>query len=626
MATLTQKEYDKFLKQIQDAQRQVNALSTQVNQKYPKAPTGQVLGASTTGLNAAQIGGAGGRGFEDEATQTAISSQVQTASEQGLSTSQAGQLNTNSRGQNIGGAPATMSREQADYVIRGAGLAGMVDAKQFAGMNPADAQRKIQEEKAKRAGQISANTSFAFNPETIAGTKKIVDRVGIGLNDIMADSFKSKGTQADQIKATLDASARQIASLFTSQDEYNQAVMANPQLQQTLATFQKLGGDVNAISTQIQTPVTQPNVQSTGDYLSSMTNPQADREAEKRAIDELIPEREVIQAEIARQQQIPEEMMSLYFGTEDQVGMLEMKKNQALEEKRIIEQKEKNEQTALKAKAKLMIEKQNADMRVETAKIEENRLAAKNYMTGMLAKLGALNTTGAAPLALQTLETKYQIATQQLENQYKYAEQEIRINLDDALNNVETQADEKILALEQDLTKDYETITKEIMKLQQAADKETYNLSIKYATLLRQRTTAYTKELQAEAEKYAKSFAKVAGGGIDLFSLAATVDGTLNRASTKTAITSTAAQVKTDIKKNLPAAVANKVINELNDEQLRLFLEDYLNERVSRQASFSPTQYLEEWKQANSITTRKGTSTSNLNSTVEVDEDEFTVF
>jgi phage host-nuclease inhibitor protein Gam len=522
MATLTQKEYDKFLKQIQDAQRQVSALSTQVNQKYPKAPTGQVLGASTT-LNAAQMGGAGGRGFDDTATQTAISNQAQTATEQGLSMSQASMLNTNSKGQNIGGAPATMSREQADYAIRGAGLAGMVDAKQFAGMNPAEAQRKIQEEKAKRAGQISANTSFAFNPETIAGTKKIVDRVGIGLNDIMADSFKSKGTQADQIKATLDASARQIASLFTSQDEYNQAVMANPQLQQTLATFQKLGGDVNAISTQIQTPVTQPNVQSTGDYLSSMTNPQADREAEKRAIDELIPEREVIQAEIARQQQIPEEMMSLYFGTEDQVGLLEMKKNQALEEKRIIEQKEKNEQTALKAKAKLMIEKQNADMRVETAKIEENRLAAKNYMTGMLAKLGALNTTGAAPLALQTLETKYQIATQQLENQYKYAEQEIRINLDDALNNVETETDEKILALEQDLTKDYETITKEIMKLQQAADRETYNLTVKYATQLRQRTTAYTKELQAEAEKNAKAFAKIAGGGLDINKLAETV-------------------------------------------------------------------------------------------------------
>jgi len=614
MATLSTEEYNRLLKQIKDAQKQVGSLSKTINKQYSKAPSGQVTGAFTTGLNAAQLGGASGIGLEDNSTQTAISEQVQKTIEQGRPKSAVGTP-----------APTVMSQAEAEFALRGAGLSGLIDSKQFAGMKPADAQRKIQEEKNKRAGQISTNTSFSYNPETISGTKKIVDRMGIGLNDIASESWNSKGTQAEKIKFTLNASARQIASLFKSQEEFNQAMMSNPQLQQTLNTFTSLGGDLNTVQNQIQTPVTQPDVQSTGDYLSTLTNPQANKEAEQKAIDELVPEREIIQSEIARQQQIPQDKMDLYFGTEEQVGVLELKKNQALEEKRIIEQKEKNEQTSFKAKAKMAIEKNNAEMRIETTKIEENRLAAKNYMTGMLAKLGALNTTGAAPLALQTLDTKYQIASQTLENQYKYAEQEIKINLDDALNNIEVKTDEEILKLEQDLTKDYDTITKDIIKLQQAADRETYNLSIKYASKLRERTTAYTKELQAEAEKYAKSFAKIAGGGIDLFSLAETTSGTLGRASSKTAITSTIANVKTDIKKNLPANVANRVINELNDEQLRLFLEDYLNERASRQQSFNPVTYLDKWKQSNGVVTRKG-NINNTTSTTEVDDEDLSVY
>jgi hypothetical protein len=516
MATLSKSEYDKYLKQIQDIQKQVDALS-----KLKKAPAGKVLGASTTGLNAAQIGGARGVGFEDEATQTTLGNISQDATEKGVTMSDVGE-STSKKG---GGAPQTYSAQAANYALRGAGLGGMIDPSAVAGKSLSEGQRFIQAEKAKRQGQITSNTTFAYNPETIAGTKKIVDRVGIGINDITKNAFESKGTQQDKIKATLEASAREIASLFNSQEEYNQAVASNPQLQRTLETYQKLGGDAANIANKITAPVVNTEPQSTGDYLANLTNPQANQEAEKRAQDELIPEREVIQAEIARQNQIPEELKSLYFGTEEQVGILEMKKNQAIEEKRIIEQQEKNEQNNLKAQAKLAIRKLAADQKVQEAQIEENRLAARNYMTGMLAKLGALKTTGNAPLALQTLETKYQIQSQTLGNQYKFAKQEIENQLDDSLNTIETNTDTEILKLEQDLTKDYEDITKEIMKLQQAADKETFNLTNKYATLLRQRTTAYTKELKAEAEKYAKAYAKTASGGLDLNALSDTLEG-----------------------------------------------------------------------------------------------------
>jgi len=244
----------------------------------------------------------------------------------------------------------------------------------------------------------------------------------------------------------------------------------------------------------------------------------------------------------------------------------------------------------------------------------------------MLAKLGALQTTGAAPQALQTLETKYQNAAQQLEVQFKFANREIELGLDEEINKLATGRDNAILKLEQNLTKDYEDIVKEIMKLEQSAEKEIYRITEQYARRLRERTTKYTSDLQKEAEKYAKSFGRIAGGGVDLFSLSKTLEGTLGRASSKTAITSTAAQVKTDIKNNMPATVANRIINELNDEQLRLFLEDFLNERVRRQQSFEVIPFFERWKQETGVRQRAGSTVSNLNSAVNINEDEFSIF
>ena len=481
--------------------------------RLPQAPAGQVMGASTTlpaGLNAAQLGGASGMGFETPEDQAIISEQTKNTIKSGGSRSQTGD---------------SVSSGQAQSLLKGGGLQGIIDPKMLAGKSFGEATTILAREREKRTGQVTSNVSFAFNPETLADTKKIVDRVGIGLNDITKQSWDSKGTQQDKIQATLAASAKQIASLFQSQEEYNNAVASNPQLQQTLATFEKLGGSAQDISSKIATPVTDKPEQTTGDYLSNLTNPEANQEAQQQAINELIPEKDIIQAEIARQQSIPEEAMALYFGTEEQLGILDMKKTQAIEEKRIIEQQELDAETNLKAKAKLTISKNNAEMRIQTTTIEENRLAAKNYMTGMLAKLGALKTTGAAPLAIQTLDTKYEISKQTLESKYKFAEQEINLQLDDALNTLETDTDQSILELEQDLTKDYEDITKEVMKLQQAADRQTYALSIKYASKLRERTTSYTKALKAEAEKYAKEYAKTAGGGLNLKALSNAVEG-----------------------------------------------------------------------------------------------------
>jgi hypothetical protein len=605
MSTLTPQQQQNLLAQIQQIQQGINQAYTAAG--LPQ-PTNQVGGGQP--LNAAQLGGASGVGFETPANQAAISSGLQAGSQQGMSSAQTRDVSAGASP-----APATMSREQANFALRGAGLGGLVDPGKFAGLSPAEGQRRIQEERQKRLGQTSALTSFAFNPETIAGTKSIVDRINFTLTDVLKNPWESKGTQTDKVKSILEGGSREIAALFNTPEEFQAAMQSNPQLQQTMQSFQSLGGKPEDVQAKIAPPpAVQP--QTPDEYLAALSNPNANREAERMAMNELFPESKIAQAEIARQAQIPQGMIDLYFGTEESVGLLKLKAVQAQEEKRILEQRAKDDKIAVENRARLQIEMNNAELREKQAQIEENRLNAKNYMTGILAKLGALQTTGAAPVALQTLETKYQNAAMSLENKYKFANRQIELDMDSTLAALVTKRDENILRIEQDLTKDYETIIKEIMKLEQAAEKEIYRVTEQFSRRLRERTTSYTKDLEKEAAKYAKEFGRIAGG-MDLFSLAETVNGSLGRASKKTAITSSITNVKRDIRTNLPANVANTAINDLNDEQLRIFLDDYLNARVSSQQSIDPLPFLEDWKKQYNIKQPK------KNEDAEEDEDLF---
>jgi hypothetical protein len=145
-------------------------------------------------------------------------------------------------------------------------------------------------------------------------------------------------------------------------------------------------------------------------------------------------------------------------------------------------------------------------------------------MTGYLAKLGALNTTGAAGLAIQTLDTQYEMKRNDLETTAKYANQALELNLTTDINNVETETDKEILKIQQDLTKTTEEVFKEVTKAQQAADKEIYNITAGYTKTLRERTTKYTEDLKKEAEKYAKAYAKTASGGLDLGKLTQSIN------------------------------------------------------------------------------------------------------
>jgi hypothetical protein len=222
--------------------------------------------------------------------------------------------------------------------------------------------------------QSTALTSSVFNAETVGKTKRAVDNLGFALNDITNSPFNGKTSKLNKTQGLIESTSKELAKLFKTPEEFNQAYNTNQTFKDAIDRFQKAGGKADMVTSSIVQPTEMPEqaVQSTADYLAGINNPQANQEAQTKAMNELIPEREADQAEIARQAGIPEELKRVYFGDEQTTGLLQQREAEAKEEIRISEQEEKNEKASLKAKAKYAIQKNNAEVKLQSAKIEQN--------------------------------------------------------------------------------------------------------------------------------------------------------------------------------------------------------------------------------------------------------------
>ena len=413
-------------------------------------------------------------------------------------------------GGNYGYMPIkTLSAAQSAKLAKDSGLEGLGYDETFGGLTDFQAREKVKAIKSKLLGQTSENTSSAWNTDFTSGIKKYSEGLQAKLQDTMSDTWLSNGTKEDKKKVIFESTASQIAKLFPSVEEFQNQYNSNLQVRNAVDAFASVGGDVGSITAKItdisQNPNQEVGNQDLSTYLSKL-NPNATPQ-EKKAFDLMLPERELAQMEIVQLANIPKEFKDLYFGSEDEIGILQEKKLQAEETKKLIEKKAKAEEKNLRAQAQFAIDQNNADMEIASAQIEENRLQSKNYMTGMLAKLGALNTTGAAPKNLANLEQKYQAKAQQLRTKVDMANRGIEIKLNEAISDVELQKEEEILNIQADLTLDKEEVYKEMLKLEANSSKQIFDILGKYVKEFRTQSEKYRKEAEAAAKKYTKDLA-----------------------------------------------------------------------------------------------------------------------
>ncbi len=394
----------------------------------------------------------------------------------------------------------TLSSEESAGYAKKYGLQGVND-KSFEGLTQPQAERKALELKNKAMGQTSQLTSYAFNPETISGTKKSLQNLQLKLNDTMNSPWNDKGTKAIQSKGLFESTANDIAKLFTRPEDFNNQYATNLDFKQTIDSFVQQGGNIESITGRIAPkPTIQEQDQSLTDYLSNGLASDA-TPSQQEAYNSLIPENELAQQQIMQLAQIPKEQRDLYFGTPEQVGILEERRVMAEEKKKILAQQAEREKENVRAQAQFTIQQNNADFEIASASIEKNRMDAKNYMSGMLAKMGALNTTGAAPEALTKLEQSYQQQSQQLRSKVQFANRGIELKLTETVNDLESQKEDAIYAVQENLSLEKEEVSKEIYKLEQASMKEIYSILNKSATQFRTQTEKYEKEAKALVDK-----------------------------------------------------------------------------------------------------------------------------
>ncbi len=399
----------------------------------------------------------------------------------------------------------------------------LTNSAEFVGLTSGQAAQLAQAKRSQQDAQTSTMTSYTFNPESISGTKKAVDQFQLSLESITNDPYKVQGDKNDSKINLLESTANDIAKNFNTAQEFYDAYNNNAELQKSMDAFIKAGGTQSQIASKVTTATNDilPE-QDTATYLANITT--GSSPASLKAIAALAPEAQISQQEIMRQNGIAQQLKDAYFGTPEQIGILEKQKIDAENQKAIYEAKELSDSATLREKAQYQIDKNNSDVAIAQAEIETNRINAKNYMTGMLAKLGALQTTGAAPLALTTLEQKYQQQKQQLDTKLKFANRLVQINLTDDINNIENARDQKIQDINEDITKNEATALKEILKATNDANSRIYTISSGYASKLREQTDKYTAEAKANADKYISSFSTLAGKGLNLKQISSMID------------------------------------------------------------------------------------------------------
>jgi len=401
--------------------------------------------------------------------------------------------------------PPKLSAAESIGLAKEFGLQGMAD-EEFTGMTRANACSFAQALKNKKSGQVSANTSFGYNPKSISGFKEKYKDLQFSIDSNNNLAWNTPTGKKSDNDALIKSFEKDFAGLFNTPQEF-QSAMQNPEFQNTIKQYEQQGGSPAGIEANIGQQMTpEGNYQSVGDYISNMNSP-----AQEQALQSLIPELKVAQDEISFEQSIPEQYRDYYWGTEDQVGFQEQKLAIAEEKIKLLERQEKADIKNTKAQANLMKEKSDFEADKAEASIEKNRLSAKNYLTGTLAKLGALKTTGAAPVAITNLEQKYQQQTQEMRTKYDLYNTQLSIDLDNQISQIELGTDEDILAIQEDLSNDEEKIFKEIFKLQNTAERNTFKVMGQFTTKFRTQTDKYQKEIKAAAEKNAKDMASIIG-------------------------------------------------------------------------------------------------------------------
>lgn len=370
--------------------------------------------------------------------------------------------------------------------------------------------------------QKSVTNTPAFTPTVpvsyagIDGTKNAI----MGINeDVKALQGQGSAWSYDNGKMLINnrvgAWTDSIANNFKSTADFQNAYNTNANFKAQIDSVNQYGVTPESISAKLQSKENN-NVngilppQTTADYLNNTV----DKLAGIPKYNTGDPKMDAnLREEALLTRGYTKEYIDMLKGDHDTVGVLEQDKTEAQQNIDLLNEKEANKEASVREKAQYMIDKAQHEFTKADAELELNRINAKNSMVGLLASLGALDTSGSAGLAVATLDQKYQAQRQDLRSNFDMGVREIRMNMNDNINTLQENLDDNILKINSDLSKSEREINLDIMKMIYNTNKDMLEIKMKADTALRTKLDKAEAKEQSYADNYTSNFMKLAAGG-----------------------------------------------------------------------------------------------------------------
>jgi hypothetical protein len=411
--------------------------------------------------------------------------------------------------------PTLSKQESADLALK-YGLAGT--GADFAGLT-ADAARAKAEAKKKEllGGALGMKNSSFYDVTQLGNVKKSVDQLSTGLSALNNDPWKTAEDKKLGINDLVTKTTNSIASLFGDPQSFVTAYQSDPSLQAIMSDYVRAGGTVSDVSNRILQGQQggAANTQSVGDYLlNAKTAGAGDNVYSASADSYLNPSRNASIDEINRLAKVPKDLVDLYYGTPDKVGVFQKIKTDAETAINNLNTAYGNTKKTTSDQFDYQVQKNTQDANIQIADLETKRLQTKNYLIEKLASIGALTTTGAAPEALANLDAKYETAKSQSLASLQNTNAMLLSKKAEALNGLESDLADKIQSIRSNLNKSDSQIEKDILDAKQSSQKAINTEIEQFNTKARTVYNEFLDVTSKTAQTYIKEFLKTVSGGL----------------------------------------------------------------------------------------------------------------
>jgi hypothetical protein len=150
-------------------------------------------------------------------------------------------------------------------------------------------------------------------------------------------------------------------------------------------------------------------------------------------------------------------------------------------------------------------------MQGEEAEMEQSRILAKSSLTGMLARMGALDTSSGATFALEGLEDKYQANKKAIKSKYNTMIEDLNYAFDDKLYEMETKLSDRIYEINIDLDNSAADVRSKVAKAKYDYNKDAIKIDMDYSSKLMDYREKLKKENEKAGQDWYQQFYTTAG-------------------------------------------------------------------------------------------------------------------